>query len=130
MRLCVSLFCLLISFAHHCYPDGGREVYDSGGIVCDAWKTERERDPLSPVPVLAFSPLTLPVPRLAVLYGTVHYFSTVYTQPLDPLWLMDCSQRFSLFDSTFYTISICLCLLDLFDRTKLFVLNFVLIYYY
>lgn len=106
MRLCVSLFCLLISFAHHCYPDGGREVYDSGGIVCDSWKTERERDPLSPVSVLAFSPLTLPVPRLAVLYGTVHYFSTVYTQPLDPLWLMDCSQRFSLFDSTLHDFNL------------------------
>lgn len=25
--------------------------------------------------------------HFAVLYGTVHYFSTVHTQPLDPLWL-------------------------------------------
>lgn len=37
-----------------------------------------------------------PLPlQFAVLYGTVHYFSTVHTQPLDPLWLMDWSQRFS-----------------------------------
>lgn len=33
--------------------------------------------------------------HFAVLYGTVHYFSTVHTQPLDPLWLMEWSQRFS-----------------------------------
>lgn len=33
--------------------------------------------------------------HFAILYGTVHYFSTVHTQPLDPLWLMEWSQRFS-----------------------------------
>lgn len=57
--------------------------------------------------MLAFSPLTLPVPRLAVLYGTVHYFSTVYTQPLDPLWACGLfAAVLSLFDSTLHDFNL------------------------
>lgn len=76
MRLCVSLFCLLISFAHHCYPDDGRGI--RAAVEDDARKGDGE----SPRPLdLSPPPLSLPFsPRqLAVLYGTVHYFSTVYT---------------------------------------------------
>ena len=40
MRLRVSLFCLLISFAHHCHPDGER-----GAEVERGWgEGERERE--------------------------------------------------------------------------------------
>lgn len=68
MRLCVSLFCLLISFAHHCYPD------DEGGIRVAEGERARKGDGREyPARSFLFSR------RLVVLYGTVHYFSTVYT---------------------------------------------------
>lgn len=78
MRLRVSLFCLLISFAHHCHPDGER---GRGRTRLDERERERRGEKLD-VPRTLRASL-----HFAVLYGTVHYFSTVHTQPLDPLWL-------------------------------------------
>lgn len=98
MRLRVSLFCLLISFAHHCHPDGER-----GAEVERGWgEGERERERMR----ARGGGEKLDVPRtlrtslhFAVLYGTVHYFSTVHTQPLDPLWLYGLVAAVLLFQS-------------------------------
>lgn len=100
MRLCVSLFCLLISFAHHCYPDDGRGIRAVGG------RREEER---RRVPSSSRSLPPPSSPRANLPFCTALYIISVQsTQPLDPLWLMDCLQRFSFWtwDSKF-NLSLC-----------------------